>query len=347
MDRGKRGTSLLLIVALAGACGPPARQLPAQGKAITVPLVWPQQPRRPRIRFVEAVARPADLGIEPSFWKRLAQIVVGEEEEWFVRPTGVAADGQAIYVADPGAQALWMLDLQGGRFRRIHEVGGQHLVSPVAVAVGPSNRIYLADSYLAKVFIFGPDGELTGIIAYPNLRRPAGLAYDAAADRLYVADSAAHRIWVLAGDGWPVGTIGQRGNGDGDFNFPTHVAVDREGTVYVTDALGFRIQMFSRDGRFLDAFGRHGDGSGDFAAPKGVGVDNEGHVYVVDALFDTVQIFDRSGQFLLSFGERGVGLGQFWLPGGLYIDREDRIYVADSYNQRVQIFEYLGGSSGG
>lgn len=334
---------LLAITVLVAGCGPPPSRLPTGGEAIVGPLVWPQPPLRPRIRFARAIARPADLGIQPSFWQRLGELFVGREEGWFIRPTGVAATGRVLYVADPGAQALWILEPEARRFRRIREAGKQRLVSPVAVAAGENGRIYLADSFLAKVFVYGADGQLKATIADAKLRRPAGLAYDAARDRLYVADSAAHRVWVFAGEGRLAGAIGQRGTGDGEFNFPTHLAVDREGTLYVTDALGFRVQIFSPDRTFAGQFGRHGDTSGDFARPKGVALDSEGHIYVADALFDAVQIFDRQGRFLLGFGERGLGPGQFWLPGGLFIDPQDRIYVADAYNQRIQIFEYLAG----
>ncbi len=311
------------------------------------PLVWPEPPERPRIRLAKVVVNPADLGIKPSFWERLGEVFAGKAEAWMVRPTGVAARGEVLYVTDPGAQALWILDGAGGRYKVIRGPREQRLVSPVAVALGREGTIYVADSYLRKILVFDQVGNPRGFVASAPFLRPAGVAYDEVADRLYVADSAAHRIWILTGQGASQGEIGGRGTENGEFNFPTHVALDRAGNLYVTDSLGFRIQMFARDGRFLGAFGRHGDSSGDFAAPKGLGVDSDGHVYVVDALFDAVQIFDTSGQLLLTFGERGVAPGRFWLPGGLFIDEKDRIYVADSYNQRIQIFQYLGGGDGG
>lgn len=345
---GRIAWTVVLAAALgATGCGPTPSLTAARSRAVTGPLVWPDPPERPRIKFLKAVAGPADLGIRPSLWERLGELLAGNAEAWMVRPTGIAVRGDVLYVADPGAQALWILDRAGGRFKAIRGPRGQRLASPVAVALGPEGTIYVADSYLRKIFIFGPDGKLTGSVEAAPFLRPAGVAYDAAADRLYVADSAAHRIWILSGRGSVQGEIGRRGGQEGEFNYPTHVTLDRAGTLYVTDSLGFRIQSFGRDGRFLASFGRHGDASGDFAAPKGVGVDGEGHVYVVDALFDAVQIFDRAGQFLLGFGQRGVAPGQFWLPGGLFIDEKDRIYVADSYNQRVQVFQYLAGSEGG
>ncbi len=334
------------LIGLLTACSE-FRKEPALTPPAGPSLVWPDSPERPRIQFLKTIASPADLGIRPSVWERLGELIAGKAEAWMIRPTGVAVRGEVLYVADPGAQALWILDGAAGRFKVVRGPRGQQLASPVAVAIGREGRIYIADSYLRKILIFDPDGNLTGSVESGLFLRPAGVAFDEAADRLYVADSAAHQIWILSGNGRARGAIGRRGSEEGEFNYPTHVGLDRQGTLYVTDSLGFRIQMFARDGRFLGSFGRHGDTSGDFASPKGVGVDSEGHVYVVDALFDAVQIFDRAGQLLLGFGRRGLAPGQFWLPGGLCIDGKDRIYVADSYNQRIQIFQYLPGGGDG
>ncbi|MBI3000151.1 MAG: 6-bladed beta-propeller [Deltaproteobacteria bacterium] len=347
MHRRRTIIGFLLSAALAGACQPPTGKLPVERETIVAELFWPQPPLRPRIRFERAVARPQDLGIQTSFWQRVGEIIVGKQEEWLIRPTGVAANGKTIFVADPGAQAFWILDPKAGQFNKIQDAGPERLISPVSVTLGSDNRLYVADSYLGKVLVFDTQGKVLSSIADPNLRRPAGVVYDSTRDRLYVADSAAHRVWVFAGNGKPMGSIGRRGTGNGEFNFPTHVAVDREGSLYVTDSLGFRLQFFSSNGTFAGQFGRHGDSSGDFASPKGVALDSEGHVYVVDALFDAVQIFDRRGRYLLTFGERGISLGQFWLPGGIFIDEHDRIYVADAYNQRIQIFQFLAGGGDG
>ena len=331
------------LLALASACGVQSPAVPPGREISRAPLTWPQPPQTPRIRFIQTMASPKDLGITPSVWQRIWEVVAGREEQWLIRPADVAARGETIFVADAGAQALWILDPRAGRFGKIQEAGGERLVSPIAVALGSADRIYLADSYLGKIFVYGNEEKWLGTISDPRIRRPAGLAYDAGRDRLYVGDSAAHRVWILSGEGKPVGVIGQRGAGNGEFNFPTRVAVDRNGNLYVTDTLNFRVQVFGPDGKFAGMFGRHGDSSGDFASPKGIALDSEGHVFIVEALFDAVQIFDREGRYLLTFGERGLGAGQFWLPAGIFIDPQDRVYIADSYNQRIQIFQYLAG----
>lgn len=318
-------------------CGAP-EPITAAAEASPERLVWPPPPAQPRVRYLRSVSGPRDLGIAKPFFRRLLDALGGAGADRFVRPTGVAARSGALYVADPGAQALWILDSAQGRYVKVTSVGAASLVAPVAVALAPDGAIFLADTGLKKVFLLDGDGRLMSTAAQEGLERPAGLAYDAASKWLYVADSANNRISVFGPQGQLVRTWGRGGDQSGEFNHPTYIALDAAGTLRVTDALGFRIQSFDRNGRFLGTFGRPGDGSGDFASPKGVATDSQGHVYVVDALFDAVQIFEPNGTYLLGFGERGTQAGQFWLPGGIFIDSKDHIYVADAYNQRIQMF---------
>jgi sugar lactone lactonase YvrE len=258
----------------------------------------------------------------------------------------VARRGGVLYVADPGAKALVVLDVSQPREIVISQVGGDALVSPVVVTLGPDGGVILADSALGKVFVLDAKGAPRRVIGGEGrLGRPAGLAYDAAADRLYVADSQAHRIVVYSIDGRYIGSFGRNGAAPGEFNFPTHLALARDGSLIVQDTLNFRVQVLDREGRPLRQFGRVGDGSGEFAAPKGVAVDSEGRLYVVDALFDAVQIFAPDGTLLLGFGERGTRAGQLWLPNGIFIAPDDTVFVADAYNQRIAMFELVRASA--
>jgi len=332
---------LLLFAGGCGSPGPVAGVTDASGER----QVWPKPPAEPRIGYVRSVSGPQDLGLTKSFFGRVFDMLAGQGAEHFVRPTGVATHDGVLYVADPGAPALWILDAARGRYLKVDAVGDAAMVSPVAVAVRPDGAVFVADTGLKKVFLFDRDGHLVGVAAEADLERPAGIAYDAASKWLYVVDSAQSRITVYDPEAKVVRTWGQGGDQSGQFNHPTHLALDETGTLRVTDALNFRIQSFDRGGRFLGTFGHAGDGSGDFAGPKGLATDSAGHIYVVDTLFDAVQIFDSNGTYLLGFGEQGTQTGQFWLPGGIFIDPKDEIYVTDGYNQRVQVFRALRGAA--
>lgn len=335
--------AMLVMLLPAGGCTvPQAERRPAQ-EEVAAPA-WPRPPAPARIRHVRSVARAEDWGIAKSGIRRLMDAITGQADSRFVRPTGVAERGGVLFVADPGARALFILDRERGRVLKINRLGDDALVSPVAVALGPGDTVFLADSWLKKVFVVDRDGRRQRSIADAGWARPVGLAYEAARDRLYVADSMAHRIGVYAADGSRVHAFGSNGRGDGQFNSPTHLGLGADGSLLVTDALNFRIQVFDGAGNFLRKMGHAGDGAGDFAAPKGVVADRLGHVYVADALFNAVQIFNGDGALLLGFGDSGMRAGQFSLPGGLFMSPSDTLYVADSYNQRIQVFQYLDAS---
>lgn len=337
---GRIGFATLVsgLALLLGACGQPPVQ-PSETMPVQR-LVWPRPPAQPRVRFVRNIASPADWGLSRSAMQGFFDKLTGQKPFHFVRPTGVAQRGRTLYVADPGAKALIVTDASESKEIVVARLGNDTLASPVAVALGPADTVFLADSALGKVFVLDAHGALQRTIGGEGrLARPAGLAFDAATGRLYVSDSAAHRIVVYAADGKFLDTFGRNGAAPGQFNFPTHLTLTRDGALVVNDTMNFRVQVLDRDGKPLRHFGRVGDGSGEFASPKGVGVDSADNFYVVDALFDAVQIFAPDGALLLGFGERGTRAGQLWLPNGLFIAPDDSIYVADAYNQRIAVFE--------
>jgi DNA-binding beta-propeller fold protein YncE len=338
--------SLLAVASLLAPAGDSSFRAAEPPAPSVRTLVWPRPPAEPRVRFVRNVASPADWG-QPTAggFSRFLDKVTGQKPFRFVRPTGVAQRGGVLYVADPGAQALVILDSASSREILVNRVGNQALASPVSVALGPGDSVLLVDSALGKVFVLDAGGKLLRTLGGEGrFGRPAGVAYDRAADRLYVSDSAAHRVVVYTGEGQFLGTFGRNGADPGEFNFPTHLSVARDGTLVVTDTLNFRVQVLDGSGRPLKHFGRVGDGSGDFASPKGVGTDSTGNYYVVDTLFDSVQVFAPDGALLLAFAERGTREGQLWLPNGLFVGAGDVIYVADAYNQRIAIFQLVRGS---
>lgn len=270
----------------------------------------------------------------------MANWLTGSEKgnERLLRPFGLAFDeNDNLCVTDTAANTVWYFDLKGKKCSRWDKVGSIRFESPVAM-VARNGTCYVADSALG-IIAFNFAGKLLFTITN-HLQRPTGVVVTP--DSLWVADAQRHCIVRFNLAGGFMSEFGRRGTGNGEFNFPTHLALDPEGSLYVTDSLNGRVQVFDSQGQFTGQIGQLGDSPGCFSRPKGVTVDTLGHVYVVDANFDNLQVFARNGQLLLNLGEAGKESGQFWLPAGIASNHQNEIFVADSYNQRVQIFKYIG-----
>jgi sugar lactone lactonase YvrE len=329
----------LVLVAASTVCHGVVRE-----EAASPAPVWPAPPDPPRIAFVRAFSRPADLGIGRSLVGRLWDIFLGAQDPQLVRPMAVIATKEAIYVADPGARGVHRFDTLASRYTLIRGPKDTPLPSPVGLVEGASGEVYVTDSKLARVFRIRPGaGTAEPLQLSAELTQPTGLAFDPSKRRLFVTDTTAHRIFVFDGRNRLLTTIGRRGDGDAEFNYPTLLWRSPQGRLYVTDSLNFRIQIFDEEGHFIGAFGRQGDGGGDAPRPKGVATDRHGHLYVVDSLLHGMQIYDETGRFLLPVGQQGRDPGEFWLPAGIFVGPDDYIYVADSYNRRIQVLRYVGG----
>ncbi len=305
------------------------------------PLIWPSPPEPARISYYKSIEKPADIGANKGFFKRLADLVLGPSSDDIIKPYGVTVDSTGrIIVVDTAFKRVHIYDARNKDYEHIDEAGDVPFESPIAAAVDADDNIYVTDSKTAGVYAFNRKGRF--LFEIKGFERPTGIAINKHAGQIYISDTGRNVVEVYGLKGEKLKTIGGPGDEKGQFNFPVDLFVDMNGDLYVVDTMNFRIQIFDRDGKFLTAFGRHGDGTGDFGRPKGVSVDREGNIYVADAIFDTVQIFDRKGNFLLNFGSLGRQAGFFWLPSGVFVDEADKIYISDSYNKRIQIFDYLG-----
>lgn len=301
--------------------------------------IWPSPPETPRIKWITQWSNQYDFkGPDPT----LTFFLGSEPVESMRRPNDVTADlAGNIYVADVELGRIFIFDMEKKVLRTL---GDGVLAGPVGVAVDNKRGVvFVADSKLDQVLGFEKKtGNVLMRVGKPKeFANPSGLVFDEERDRLYIVDTQNHIIRVLDKDGNPLRTIGKRGNGDGEFNFPTYLALDGKGRLFVADTLNFRVQIFDQDGNFQKKFGSLGDSSGNFTRPYGIGIDSEGHVYVTDSAFNNFQIFEEDGTLLLWVGNVGTKPGEFFLPTGMYIDKRDRIYVADTFNRRVQVFQYI------
>jgi DNA-binding beta-propeller fold protein YncE len=334
----------LWVVPLALAACATVKQAPEQTR-----LTWPPPPLTARIEFVRSVVSDEDLSQDTTFSQRLLNFLAGEKPRphRIVEPMGLAVsdDGQRLYVSDFAQLAVFVFDFGHKSFRKIGDT--EPLARPMGLALDAEENLYVVEQEKKGISVFDRKGTRVRFITDPSLERPAGIAVDRGRGRLYVADtghtkSTEHTVKIFDLSGHRIGTIGRgKGEAQGQFLFPTYVAVDAAGNVYVTDTLNSRVQVFDPAGHYLKTFGQRGNAWGMFDKPKGVALDSFGNVYVADSGWSNVQIFNQKGQILLFFGGRGPIPGMLKNPTALAIDSNNHIYVADFLNHRVEMYRVV------
>jgi len=171
--------------------------------------IWSLEPGRDRLRVLAGQGREArhdgDL-----------------EDAAFAQPSGLALDGQRLWVADAESSSVRQVDLATGLVRTV--AGGDLLDFGLADGAGGAARFQhptglarlpgggaalVADAFNGALRRVEPGGAVT-TLAIPglSLREPDGLALagDGAAGRLLVADSGNHRVVAidLASSAWEV-----------------------------------------------------------------------------------------------------------------------------------------------
>lgn len=299
----------------------------------------------PQITLLGEISNQSLIQKNPNFAQKLLRFFAGNRSPALIKPFNLAVTQEGvIYVLDQGAQTIKMINPEQTEIKDLELEKPIKFPSPVGICLDKNGQLYWTDSQLGHIYSWKPGSkEVTIFSKGVELLRPTGIAYSSVTDEFWVVESEAHRISIFDTAGNRIRTLGTRGKGPGEFNFPVFIWIDAFGHAYVVDSMNFRVQVFDSSGALLSTFGEIGDATGYFARPKGIATDSDGHIYVVDALFHTVQVFDINGKFLANFGVHGNKEGEFWLPTGIFIDSHDRIYIADSYNQRIQIYKYTSG----
>lgn len=143
-----------------------------------------------------------------------------------------------------------------------------------------------------------------------------------------------NRFQKFTRDGELVAVYGSLGTGDGEFNHPHGLAVDRwrGDLIYVGDQENHRLQVFTTDGTFVR---RWGDAM--FQHIHDVGIAPlTGELFVGDYELDTLRRFSPTGELLATYGGTGTRPGEFDGVWGVSTDSAGNVYVADTFNRRIQ-----------
>lgn len=270
-------------------------------------------------------------------YKNVSDILFGRKKKNLIRPGSIFQLKEGLLgITDQVNGSIVIFDSEGKVKKKILSFKKIRIISPVSGTSNEQGEFFISDSSLRLILKFRSDFKFEKIFVLNIKRRITGINFFKG--KLFCTDSGNHEIVVYKMNGKELFSFGKRGSAPGEFNFPTHIAVDND-FIYITDALNFRIQIFDHKGGFIRKFGRNGRRGGEFSKPKGIAIDRKKRIFVTDVIFDNVQVFDIQGRFLNYFGAPGAEKGEFWMPSGIMVDKTDKVNVADTYNNRIQVFK--------
>jgi tripartite motif-containing protein 71 len=202
-------------------------------------------PRLPAVRGAATPGERCPCPEPPCFLRTWGR--EGSDPAEFDEPAAIAvAPDGTVYVTDYGDHCIQSFDATG---TFLSQWGGEGYDDglfdpPSDVAVAPDGTGYVAEQHNHRIQYFDATGGFLGKWTGGFYDSPTAVAV--APDRtVYVADYSNHWIQYFDATGTALGQWGSKGTGDGQFSFPSDVAVAPDSTlVYVTDYGDHRIQAF-------------------------------------------------------------------------------------------------------
>lgn len=284
-------------------------------------VFYPPAPDLPRIQHLLTLSGERDMAPPKSGF---AAFILGDEDtsQQLSQPYGVAMHDGKIYVADTGAGAIAIFNLNKKSYSLLSGSGNGRIQRPINIRIDTDGSKYITDTQRDQILVFDRQDRFVRALGSAGEFRPVDVAITG--DRLYVTDLNHHQIRVLdKKSGKTLDVFGKPGSGDGELFHPTNIALGIDGDLYVVETSNYRVQRFTTRGEFVRTYGAVGSTPGSFARPKGIAIDRAGRMYVGDAAFENVQVFDEEGKLLVYFGQPGETGERLNLPAGVAIDYEN------------------------
>ena len=192
-----------------------------------------------------------------------------------------------------------------------------------AIYLDKQDNVWLVDRNKHQVYKFTTDGKLLMTIGEEGVRSdtgvaqddyssttwssvthsgapfnmPAGIAVNDAGE-IFIADGYANaRVHKFTPDGKLIMSWGDPGSGDGQFNLPHGVWIDRRGRVLVSDRENDRVQVLTQNGEHITTWPT------ELIGPALMYVDDEDTVYIPEHNGGLVSVLNLDGERLAQWGE--------------------------------------------
>ena len=218
----------------------------------------------------------------------------GVEEGEFNSPAGVAyLDHGNIVVADSENNRLQVFTGQG---EYLTQIGGEgnldhQLNYPWGLSEDRDGNIIVADSENKLIKIFSPSGQFLRKFGGEDLL--VDPCHCIQKDQYFiVSDPGDHSIKVFNADGDFLYKFGNKGEGDGEFNGPHCLSVDKAGNLIVSDFANDRVQVLELSGKFKAKFRGYVSEIEEPSRPVSTAVLTDGRIVVTDFRNNRIQIIE-------------------------------------------------------
>jgi len=217
----------------------------------------------------------------------------GKNQGEFNDPAGIAFHNDNIIVADCSNHRVQLFSDQG---KYLGQFGGEgsldhQLKYPHGLSIDSDGNIIVADKDNKLIKILSQSGQfLRKIGTGGSFTKPFHcIQHD---NYLIVTDGGDHCVKVFDREGKFLYRFGKKGGGDGEFNGPRCLVMNKAGHLLVCDKMNHRIQVFELSGKFIAKFGEKGSDLGQFNDPMSTAVLSDGRIVVSDFSNHRIQIFE-------------------------------------------------------
>ena len=218
----------------------------------------------------------------------------GDQEGEFKYPSGIAyLNNGNMVITDSGNNRLQIFTEQGDYLTQIGSKGNldHQFDYPWGLSVDSDGNIIVADSNNKLIKIFTPSGQFLRKFGGEDLL--VDPCHCIQKDQYFiVSDPGDHSIKVFNADDDFLYKFGNKGEGDGEFNGPHCLSVDKAGNLIVSDFANDRVQVLELSGKFKAKFRGYVSEIEEPSRPVSTAVLTDGRIVVTDFRNNRIQIIE-------------------------------------------------------
>ena len=202
-------------------------------------------------------------------------------------PKGIVFHNNGNIIVADNSGRIQIFDARGGYLKSSNAL----LNDPWGLSVDSDGNVIVVDRGDNLIKFFSSNGKFlmqTG--GEGSLKSPVHcIQYDR---YLIVSDNGEHCIKVFDRKGNFQYMFGEKGKGDGEFDGPSGMAVNKSGHLMVCDECNHRVQVFEVNGKFIGKFGTKGSNLGEFQNPTSLAILANDRIAVCDFNNHRIQLFE-------------------------------------------------------